>query len=339
MAERFELRSVGGAASRALRDALLQQEVERRTQMLDGLTIQSRLQEQARAENEARRQAAADRLAAADRAATLNGPDQDLEAGTAATLRAGGYRINEQRTLPGRSIGVIVGDGVSTKSDLLQPRTYARRGETVVERLARETTERAAAEKKEALLFRGEQADAERAFRGEQANATRNAAKERADADREMKQLIAHMGSSNNYETRALGNEMKRLQIAAEEEKLSTQKTERERSESARKQRRAAIATLAQSIKADPNFSYAVGPMSTRNPFRGAGSAELYRKINQLKAMLSLDERGKLKGQGAITDFETRMLADAVARLDPSMEEANLGKELDRIADIMKDEQ
>lgn len=56
--------------------------------------------------------------------------------------------------------------------------------------------------------------------------------------------------------------------------------------------------------------------------------------IERLKSMLTVEERGKLKGQGTITDTETKLLADAVANLNPKMSDEDFRVELNRIKSV-----
>lgn len=54
--------------------------------------------------------------------------------------------------------------------------------------------------------------------------------------------------------------------------------------------------------------------------------------LNQLIGRLALDERGKLRGQGQISDRETQMLQDAVTRLNtPGLSQDDIKRELMRI--------
>jgi hypothetical protein len=175
----------------------------------------------AREEADARRAESVAKQQDADRTAGIYGPSADLNPEAAATLRAGGYGVTERSTLPARTLDMPTGDGGPIVPGVDLPSTsYSRRAETYNEQLARQQREAAQAEKDEQRRFRDEQATADRAFRGEQASANRDAAAERAQADRDMKLLIADMTRSGSAETRALGNELKRLQIQAAQDKL-----------------------------------------------------------------------------------------------------------------------
>jgi hypothetical protein len=216
---RFDFQSVGSASRRGLLDVLLRQDAQRRQQFLDGILVENQAQARAKAEMDARRQAQLDSERSADRLASVYGPSADLPTDAAATLRQGGYQIDQRESIP-----ALTADGAP------QPgMPYARRAETNVESLARQQREAAQSEKDEQRRFRDEQAQADRAFRGEQAQAGRDAARERAEADRDLKLLIADMQRSGSAETRALGAELKRLQIAAAQDKLDTTRDTRDK--------------------------------------------------------------------------------------------------------------
>jgi hypothetical protein len=151
--------SPGAAVSHALQQLLQQRAAERRQQMLDGIVLQDKMRERARQEAEMRRQAQRDAQADADRAASINGPDVDLDPKTAATLRAGGYRIEDKTTVPGRTL-----DGPMAVGRELPATPYSRRAETYPEQLTREQREREQrdAAKKEATRIAEREADQRR---------------------------------------------------------------------------------------------------------------------------------------------------------------------------------
>lgn len=65
--------------------------------------------------------------------------------------------------------------------------------------------------------------------------------------------------------------------------------------------------------------------------FAGSG-ANTKAALNQLLGRLVVDERGKLKGQGQISDRETQMLQDSVSRLNtPGLSQEAIKAELNRI--------
>lgn len=76
---RFNFVSTGSAATKAIRQALIEREVKQRQMMLDGLTIRNNLAEQARLDAAAQRQAERDRIA--DERLRTGAPRRALDAG------------------------------------------------------------------------------------------------------------------------------------------------------------------------------------------------------------------------------------------------------------------
>jgi hypothetical protein len=365
---RFEFRSTGAAINRSLQDALLKQEIQRRQDFLDGISVQSKLRAEARAENEARRAETLAKQQDADRTAGIYGPSADLNPEAAATLRAGGYQVEDRSTLPARTIAmpvttapvdprqaaaelrqsiieraenvrIAMGYGPTVKAQELPSQSYSRRAETYGEQLAREQREAAQAEKDEARTFRNDQAVADRTFRGEQAELNRQARAEESQADRELKQLIASMSQSQSAETRALGNELKRLQVQAASDKLDAQRTEREQAKNERAAGRASVRDLAQSLMNDPALGSITGAVEgRRDTFLQGANVDALRRYNQLVNMLSLEGRAKLKGQGAVSDFEGRMLASAMSALDRAAGPEAVKKHLQAIVSVFTDD-
>lgn len=75
-----------------------------------------------------------------------------------------------------------------------------------------------------------------------------------------------------------------------------------------------------------------------QNPLNAAGltnqkSINLY---NQLKGILSLENRQQLKGSGAISDFEFRVLADAASSLGRNLSNADFKQTLNDIRDVFQ---
>jgi hypothetical protein len=92
---------------------------------------------------------------------------------------------------------------------------------------------------------------------------------------------------------------------------------------------------LTNDILNSPEFNAVFG---LKNPltYYTPGSAEQYAKsqVDQLISLLSLDSREKLKGSGAISDFESRTLAKSASALTPSLSEADAKKELSKIRGV-----
>lgn len=73
-----------------------------------------------------------------------------------------------------------------------------------------------------------------------------------------------------------------------------------------------------------------------RIPWTGIFADQLaVNQYNQLKWVLSLWEREKLKGTGAISDFESKMLAESSSALGRNLSEEDFKKELEKIRDIL----
>lgn len=57
-------------------------------------------------------------------------------------------------------------------------------------------------------------------------------------------------------------------------------------------------------------------------------------QLNQVKNILSVSNRAKLKGQGAVSDFEGKMLASAASALNTNLSVEDLRKELSKIRGV-----
>lgn len=83
----------------------------------------------------------------------------------------------------------------------------------------------------------------------------------------------------------------------------------------------------------EANAGAIFGPIQTGYlPF--TAGAETANKYDQLKGILSLDNRTKLKGSGAISDFESRTLEKAASSLGRNLDETAGKKELARIRGV-----
>ncbi len=64
-------------------------------------------------------------------------------------------------------------------------------------------------------------------------------------------------------------------------------------------------------------------------------SAQLAKnQYEQLKGIVSLENREKLKGQGAISDFEFKVLSEAATALGRNLSDADFKKQLEKIRDV-----
>ncbi len=77
------------------------------------------------------------------------------------------------------------------------------------------------------------------------------------------------------------------------------------------------------------------GPIQTGSiPF--TGGAAIKNKYEQLKGILALDNRQKLKGSGAVSDFESRTLERASSALGRNLGEEEFSNELNRIKGVFQ---
>lgn len=184
---------------------------------------------------------------------------------------------------------------------------------------------------RQAAAERAAQADAQRVFMGEQNEANRKSREEQAQHDRELRELIARMSGSNSAESRALANQMRELQIQSAQDKLDNQRSDRVKADQATKQSRSEVYDLANELMNDPALSQAAGPLDAILPTIRPSTRDFENRLSRLKNLLTFENRSKLKGQGAISDAETRMLEQAASALDLRAGDQNVKKELQRI--------
>jgi hypothetical protein len=72
-----------------------------------------------------------------------------------------------------------------------------------------------------------------------------------------------------------------------------------------------------------------------RQPIIPTSYADKKAKYDQVKSMLSLDNRQMLKGTGTISDFEAKMLESAATALRPNMTDEGFNAELQKIEDVL----
>lgn len=81
------------------------------------------------------------------------------------------------------------------------------------------------------------------------------------------------------------------------------------------------------------NISGAVQGLTSRlNP----KNKEVSKQYKQLKSILSLENRTSLKGQGAISDFEFRILQDAATALDRGLSDEQFKAQLEKVRDVFE---
>lgn len=97
------------------------------------------------------------------------------------------------------------------------------------------------------------------------------------------------------------------------------------------------IFNLANEVLAKPSdIASATGIPGPRAFIPGSSVQYTKNQINQLKNYLSLENRQKLKGQGAISDYESRMLASASSALGFNLSNEDMTKEITKIRDVMQ---
>lgn len=81
----------------------------------------------------------------------------------------------------------------------------------------------------------------------------------------------------------------------------------------------------------------AISGVPALSAFIPGTSAQLAKnQYNQLKGILSLENREKLKGSGAISDFEFRVLSEAATALGRNLSDADFKKQLEKIRDVFE---
>ena len=78
-------------------------------------------------------------------------------------------------------------------------------------------------------------------------------------------------------------------------------------------------------------FNSAFGFKSPANYFSGTDAQLIKNQVNQLKSNLSLENRQKLKGSGAISDFEARILERSASALDFNLSDSDARKQITQI--------
>lgn len=188
---------------------------------------------------------------------------------------------------------------------------------------------------RQAATERAAAADAQREFLREQNALNRQSREEQAAHDRELRELIARMTSSNSAESRALADQLRQIQIQTAQDKLDTSRAERTTTEQGQQGARREVADLAASILKDRRLDSRVGMIQGRMPAVTGNQRDFDNQVGRLKSMLSLESRSKLKGTGAISDFEARTLEAAATALDQATDEPTFRRELERIVGAM----
>lgn len=134
--------------------------------------------------------------------------------------------------------------------------------------------------------------------------------------------------------------ESKRINIDETKFKNSVQRDQVINAKNARrKEADAAIIQIDDLIKND-RFSNAFGKLVTATPelLRSQESIDAIADVNQIKGLITLESRQKLKGQGTITDSEQKILAQSATVLDnPLISDERARRELRKIKRVFED--
>lgn len=120
---------------------------------------------------------------------------------------------------------------------------------------------------------------------------------------------------------------------AAEKAKADEKKAETAESDAARQQTKDEIIRLANEVYSHQALGRNIGPIDAAFPTMTPGGSDFQTKLQRLRDLIALENRSKLKGQGAVSDFEGKMLASASTALNPYAGEAAFQEELRRIAE------
>lgn len=162
-------------------------------------------------------------------------------------------------------------------------------------------------------------------------------AQARADAAQQQREFMASQNAANRGNTMAIAQLAQSGQneraAAAKEAKQSALDEKKATADTSAKESRDEVRRLAEEIRDDPQLSSVIGPMDARTTTVLPASAGLESRITRLQKLLALDSRSKLKGSGAISDFEARALEQSVSALNPASGESQFKTELQRIID------
>ena len=94
---------------------------------------------------------------------------------------------------------------------------------------------------------------------------------------------------------------------------------------------------VAKDLRNDPELPNIFGSFQGAIPSVRQGSVDAEAKRDRLINMLKVAERGKLKGQGTISDFEAKMLGDAISILNnPRIGDKAALAEVDRVIEMLE---
>ena len=330
---RYDFVSPGAAAAQSIQQFLVQRALAERQAMLDAATQRQQQEQEQRQRAQLDLQQRQETRVAADSLATrqaLQGerdfrrattianaalPDDPADQATRDLLTKEGYG-GQLRTVPG-----IVAQGPMTTSMeddpegiprygvIAQPDTYAMRGGS--------------------QYLSARAAEEARAAQARDANQSREGiaelnAQQRADA--------AEARLANARTNTEIAMARMEFQKAQADLKIEAANKDRDTAKGAIATARADVRDLAQSILDDPALESITGPIEgRRDTFVRAGNVDVLARLTQLLNKLSLESRSKMKGQGAVSDFEGRMLASSVSAINRAAGPDNVKKHLREI--------
>lgn len=324
---RYGFTSPGAMAGNAIEQFLVQRALQQRQQQMDALAQQQQeaeigqrdqqlhlQQEQERRIAEAQRQQQSDleqerQFRRAGTIAENALPGDQVDDPTRALLTQQGYG-GQMAQVPGVLMQGPLQEGEERPSS---PDNYQMRGGS------KYLNQRAAEDARAAL-----------------AEENRAAADERAQHDRELRELIARMQASGSAESRSLSNELKRLQISMAGDKIEAGQKAKGDAATAVKTGRQTIRDLAQGLYDDSDLDAIAGGFAARMPTVRENSVDAEARLKQLISQLSLESRGKLKGQGQISDYEAKILANAASAIDLKAGAKNVKTHLKEIIDAFQ---
>lgn len=161
-----------------------------------------------------------------------------------------------------------------------------------------------------------------------------NAKETQGEADRQLRELIARMSASTSAESAGLRNDLLKIQTQMAQDKLDAGRKATTDAAGAVKTSRSSVRDMAQSLLDDPALDGITGPVSGRRDTFFEGTAvDAKKRLDQLVGQLSLQARGQMKGQGQISDFEGRLLQNAVSAIDRAAGPEEVKKHLKEIVD------
>jgi hypothetical protein len=89
-------------------------------------------------------------------------------------------------------------------------------------------------------------------------------------------------------------------------------------------------------ISGHPNLRTGMDPRRIMSFVPGTGEYYVAEKINYLKNNLAVLARGKIKGQGQVSDFEGKMLRDATTMLSTNLKKSDFDREMKRLRDYFE---